>query len=130
VSVPATLPDAPAHPSRLRGALQGLLWLGQRLSALLIAVGLVLHLAAIHLTPGAGVSFREVAARLASPGWRAFEAAFLVAVTFHAVGGLRIIVEDYVTTPLLRRYVLLLLVILAAEVLALGLYTLASLPGA
>jgi succinate dehydrogenase / fumarate reductase membrane anchor subunit len=115
---------AAARPS----SLPGLLWLAQRLSALLLVGGLGLHLVAIHLLPGSGVTFEQVMARLASPGWRLFEALFLVVVTGHALGGLWILVEDYVGHRPVRRLILLLLVALGVEVLGLGLYTLATLP--
>jgi succinate dehydrogenase hydrophobic membrane anchor protein len=115
---------------RQAGTLEGLLWLAQRLSALLLVAGLGLHLAVIHLLPGAGSAFREVSVRLAQPGWRVFEAAFLVVATSHALGGLWTIACDYVTSPGVRRLLLLLLAALGAEILGVGLYTLASLPWA
>lgn len=124
-----TWPLTPESQTAARGsALQGLLWLAQRVSALLLVFGVALHLAAIHLLPGSGSSFREVTARLSQPGWRLFEAAFLVVVTFHALSGLWTIVEDYVASPAVRRAVLLLLLALGAELLFMGLQTLFSLP--
>ncbi|MFH0809980.1 MAG: succinate dehydrogenase, hydrophobic membrane anchor protein [Pseudomonadota bacterium] len=112
------------------GPLHGLLWLAQRVSALLLVVGLVVHLVAIHLGLAAGLSFRAVSARLALPGWRLFEAAFLVAVTWHALGGLWLIIEDYVPLPQVRRVLFYLLLALGAELLGTGLYSLASIPWA
>ena len=111
-------------------ALPGLFWLAQRLSGVLLAGGLALHLAAIHLPPGSGSNFRDVAARLASPGWRLFEAAFLVVVTYHALAGLWTIVEDYAPSGQLRRLLLLLLLALGAGLTLTGLYSLAAVPRA
>lgn len=110
------------------GALQGLLWLLQRATAALVLAGLAVHLAVIHLLPGSGSHFREVTERLSSPAWLAFEAAFLVAVTAHALGGLWVIVEDYVPSPAVRRAVVLLLAALGAQLLFMGLHTLLRLP--
>jgi succinate dehydrogenase / fumarate reductase membrane anchor subunit len=112
------------------GALEGLLWLAQRLSAVLLVAGLSAHLAAIHLTPQPGLNFAAVTSRLASPGWRLFEAAFLVVVTFHALGGLWLIVCDYVESPALRRVLAACLVALGALLVAVGGWSLASVPWA
>ncbi len=122
---------AASHAGAARGgSLQGLLWLAQRLSALFLVAGLALHLAAIHLAPGAGTTWAAAVNRLSQPGWRLFEGLFLAVVTGHALGGLWLIVEDYVTSAAARRLLVMLLAVLGAELLAMGLYTLAVLPAA
>lgn len=118
--------SAPKTPGRW----QALLWLTQRLSAALILAGIIIHLAAIHAAPGAGLAWRDIMLRLSSPGWRLFEGAFLVAVTWHAASGLWTIVQDHVAGVAPRRLALGLIVALGLELLAVGLYTLASLPWA
>ena len=71
------------------------LWLGQRASALVLAVCVVVHLATIVLAVRGGLSAAEILGRTRdSLGWLAFYSIFVLAVAIHAPIGLRAIVRE------------------------------------
>ena len=71
------------------------LWLGQRASALVLAVCVVVHLATVVLAVRGGLSAAEILGRTrGSFGWLAFSSIFVLAVAIHAPLGLRAIVRE------------------------------------
>jgi fumarate reductase subunit C len=72
------------------------LWLAQRLSAVVLAACVVVHLATILLAARGGLSAAEILARTrGSLAWAAFYGAFVVAVAVHAPLGLRTILAEW-----------------------------------
>jgi len=69
-------------------------WLFQRISGILIAVVLVIHLGAVH--------FGASPVDLGSPSWKVFHLAFVVLLLYHILNGVWLLVEDYVQTNWLR----------------------------
>ncbi len=69
-------------------------WLFQRISGILIAIILVIHLGAVHF----GASLVD----LGSPSWKVFHFAFVVLLLYHIVMGFWLMVEDYVRTHWIR----------------------------
>ena len=71
------------------------LWLAQRLSAVVLAACVVVHLATIIYAVRGGLSGGEILARTRGNGaWLAFYAVFTAAVAIHASIGLRAIVAE------------------------------------
>ena len=71
------------------------LWLAQRVSALVLAVCVVVHLATIMLAVRGGLSADEILTRLrSSPAWLAFYVVFVASVAVHAPLGLRAVAGD------------------------------------
>jgi len=69
-------------------------WLFQRISGILIAIVLVIHLGAVH--------FGASPVDLGSPSWKVFHVAFVVLLLYHILNGYWLIVEDYVRIHWLR----------------------------
>jgi fumarate reductase subunit C len=72
------------------------LWLAQRLSAMVLAVCVLVHLITIALAVRGGLSAAEILGRLrGSPAWLAFYLIFVASVAVHAPLGLRAIVAEW-----------------------------------
>lgn len=72
------------------------LWLAQRLSAMVLAVCVLVHLTTIVLAVRGGLSAGEILSRLrGSPAWLAFYLVFVASVAVHAPLGLRAIVAEW-----------------------------------
>jgi fumarate reductase subunit C len=90
--------SAPAYaartPSRIRW--EARLWLAQRLSAFVLAVCVVVHLATIVYAVRGGLSAAEILSRTrGNAGWLAFYGLFVTAVAIHAPIGLRSIFAEW-----------------------------------
>lgn len=72
----------------------GFNWLFQRISGILIAIILVIHLGAVH--------FGASPVDLGSPSWKVFHMAFVILLLYHILNGFWLMVEDYVRTHWLR----------------------------
>lgn len=78
---------------KVRGQVR--LWVAQRVTAMLLAVAVAVHLAGIILAVRGGLSAAEILGRLrGSEGWFAFYAAFALAAGLHAAIGLRTIAAE------------------------------------
>ena len=82
---------ARARPSR-----EARLWLAQRISAGVLALCVLVHLATIVLAVRGGLSAAEILGRTrGSMGWFFFYATFVLAVAVHAPLGLRAILREW-----------------------------------
>lgn len=90
-------------------------WLLQRLTGLLLVVGLFIHINVTHFTTEARlIDFSSVTTRLAeSPaGWGIFYVIFLLACIYHGLNGIWAIMIDFKPGPvLLRSYQVILWVV-------------------
>jgi fumarate reductase subunit C len=92
VRSPSAIDDRPA-PAGVRG--QVLLWAAQRISAVVLAVCVVVHLVTAIYAIRSGLSAAEILSRTrGSVGWAAFYGVFVAAVAIHAPIGLRNIVAE------------------------------------
>jgi len=72
------------------------LWLAQRVSAMVLAACVLVHLVTITLAVRGGLSADEILGRLrGSPAWLAFYLLFVVSVAIHAPLGLRAVVAEW-----------------------------------
>ncbi|MAH85132.1 MAG: hypothetical protein CBB68_12870 [Rhodospirillaceae bacterium TMED8] len=98
------------------------LWLAQRLSAFVLALGVIIHLVTIVYAVRGGLSASEVVDRVGGNlGWSLFYGIFVVAVAVHAPIGLRAILNEM--TSLTSRRVDLLCFIAATFLVVTGLRT-------
>jgi fumarate reductase subunit C len=96
------------------------LFLAQRLSAMVLAFAVSVHLVTILYAIRGGLSAGEVLARTRGNGWfYAFYVVFVVAVAVHAPIGLRNILREW--TPWRDRSLDVALFVLALTLLAIGL---------
>jgi succinate dehydrogenase / fumarate reductase membrane anchor subunit len=71
-------------------------WLFQRVSGVALVVILFLHFVLIHYTGDGPVTYEKVAFRLASPYYKAWEMLFLSLGLYHAMNGIKLVIDDYV----------------------------------
>jgi fumarate reductase subunit C len=101
-------------------------WLAQRISAAVLALCVLVHLATIVYATRRGLTADAMLARThASVLWPAFYGVFVVAVAVHAPLGLRVILDEW--SGLRGRGVDILLVLFALVLLAGGLRAVAVL---
>jgi len=96
------------------------LWAAQRISAVLLAFCVCVHLVTLIYAVRGGLSAAEILARThASVGWATFYAVFVLAVAVHAPIGLRTILAEWLgwRGPVLQ--IVTVLVALAIAVLGL-----------
>lgn len=100
-------------------------WLLQRLTGLLLVVGLFIHVNVIHFTTEARlIDFSSVTTRLAeSPtGWAIFYVSFLLACIYHGLNGIWAIMLDFKPKAGLLRFYLVALWIIGIFFSAYGLF--------
>ena len=72
-------------------------WFLQRITALLLVMGMSVHFFTFHFSPGRYASryYDEIINRFCSPGWIAFHSCLLALVVFHGLNGLWGILVDF-----------------------------------
>ena len=72
-------------------------WYLQRITALLLVMGMAVHFFTFHFSPERYSSryYDEIVSRFCSPGWIAFHLCLLSLVVFHGLNGLWGIVMDF-----------------------------------
>lgn len=99
-----------------------LLWLAQRISAMVLAVGIVVHLITMITAVQGGLSTAEIAGRVGgNVTWLIFYSVFIAAVSIHAPIGLRSVLLETTSLPPAR--VGLLTMLFGLFVFVLGLQT-------
>ncbi len=74
-------------------------WFFMRISGVVLLILVLLHLAIMHLINNVEViNYRFVAVRYATPFWRTYDLVMLWLAMVHGLNGLRVIVDDYVTS--------------------------------
>jgi succinate dehydrogenase / fumarate reductase cytochrome b subunit len=70
-------------------------WLGQRVTAVVILVTIIVHLVLTHFVAIGELSFDDIGERLASTAVLVNDVLLLVAVVYHALNGVRMVVLDW-----------------------------------
>ena len=70
-------------------------WLGQRVTAVLVIVTIMIHLVLTHFVAIGHLSYDNIGARLAAGVVVANDIVLLLAVVFHGLNGLRMVVLDW-----------------------------------
>jgi succinate dehydrogenase hydrophobic anchor subunit len=70
-------------------------WLGQRVTAVLVIVTIIIHLVLTHFVAAGELSYDNIAERLAGGAVFVNDIVLLVAVVFHALNGVRMVVLDW-----------------------------------
>jgi len=99
--------------------MQAKLWLAQRITAAILAVCVLVHLATIIYAVQGGLSAAEILARTrGSTAWLAFYSVFVLAAAIHAPIGLRPVLGEWLRWRGASREALLIL--LSAGLLIMG----------
>lgn len=97
-------------------------WLYMRVSGVLLIILIFGHLF-VNLVQGEGIKaidFAFVAGKYASPFWQIWDVVMLWLAMIHGSNGMRTIVNDYATNPLVRRILLGALLVSAVVLIVLG----------
>jgi succinate dehydrogenase / fumarate reductase membrane anchor subunit len=72
-------------------------WFLQRVTALLLVMGMAIHFFTFHFSPGryAARYYDEIIHRFCTPGWITFHACLLALVVFHGLNGCWGILADF-----------------------------------
>ena len=79
-----------------------LAWLGQRVTGVALVLILGVHFILLHFSGSGPISYDTVAPRLADPYYKAFQLLFLCLALYHAMNGLKLVIDDYVKRDGLR----------------------------
>ncbi len=81
-------------------------WLGQRVTAVVIIITIMVHLVLTHFVAIGRLSFDDIGVRLASTAVLVNDVLLLVAAVYHALNGIRMVVLDYSFSGRVARRVL------------------------
>jgi len=70
-------------------------WLFQRITAVVLIIGLLTHLVATHIFGLGHLSYLNIGHRLSSDAFRVVDISLLAAAVFHGLNGARMVVLDY-----------------------------------
>lgn len=70
-------------------------WIIQRVSAVFLVVGLIVHYLVVHYAIERPVNYAKVFERLSHPVWIIFDTLLLMAVVYHALNGVFMIFLDF-----------------------------------
>lgn len=80
-------------------------WFLQRLTALFLVLGLIVHFVVLHFMIERPVTIEKVAERLKNPGWIVFDSILLIACLYHALNGVNSIILDFKPTTAFLRFI-------------------------
>lgn len=96
-------------------------WLFTRVSAVVLLVMALFHLLYMHIVMGVdAMSFQLIAWRWQFPVWRLFDLCLLVFGWLHGANGMRIVIDDYVHSPVGKIVAHTLLLAITATLIVLG----------
>ncbi len=98
-------------------------WFFQRLTGIVLAPVLLIHLLTMHRFTTHGLPWNEVAGRLANPYWKVLEVVFLALALYHGFNGIYSIFQDYVHRPGFRLFLFSLLVLAGVILFGFGIVT-------
>lgn len=99
-------------------------WYMQRITAMILVVGLFVHFWVLHFAIERPVTFEKVQDRLLSPGWVFFDVILLIAVIYHAFNGLYNVISDYNPRPALQKIIAWTLIFVGVIIVIYGILAL------
>lgn len=96
-------------------------WFLQRVTALFLAIGLLVHFWILHYIIERPLTFSKIVNRLSSTGWIIFDSLLLVACIYHAFNGLYAIFLDFKPDSTYRKTLYYLLLIMGIVLSVFGL---------
>lgn len=95
-------------------------WFMQRITGLIIAVGLLVHFVAVHFLVERPITMHKVALRLQSFGWVLFDAILLIAVIYHALYGCYNIINDFTPSERTKGFIVVFFWVLGLTAAVIG----------
>ncbi|MCX7945337.1 MAG: hypothetical protein N2746_12590 [Deltaproteobacteria bacterium] len=95
-------------------------WFMQRITAIIIAIGLIVHFVVLHFLIERPITVHKVAERLQSFWWVLFDSILLVAVVYHALYGCYNIVNDFRPSERMKGFLVIFLWVLGLGAVVIG----------
>jgi len=96
-------------------------WLFMRISGIVLVLMALGHLVIMHILNNVDtIDYGFVASRWASPFWKTYDLILLLLALLHGVNGARMVLEDYVHSPVRRKYSLIALYVLGVLITIAG----------
>jgi succinate dehydrogenase / fumarate reductase membrane anchor subunit len=112
-------------PRPSAGGFETFSWYYFRVSGVLLIFLVIIHLIIMHVSNDvACTTYTFVAARYSNPFWRLFDWLLLTLSLTHGLNGLRIAIDDYISSPRTRLILLSLAAVLLVVFFMLGTITL------
>jgi succinate dehydrogenase membrane anchor subunit len=106
---------------RPQGGIDLLAWIFMRVSGVVLLFMVLVHLAIMHIINNIEViNYHFVAERYATPFWRTYDVVMLWLAFIHGLNGVRVMIDDYVSSHGWRVFSLASLYVLGFVFLVLG----------
>lgn len=104
----------------MRISSQAFNWLMQRITALIIAIGLIVHFIVLHFLIERPVTIHKVAERLQSTWWVLFDSLLLICVVYHALYGCYNIINDFRPSERVKGFLVVFLWVIGLAAIVVG----------
>jgi len=95
-------------------------WFMQRITALIIAAGLIIHFVVLHFLIERPVTIQKVAMRLQSFWWVLFDSLLLIAVVYHSLYGCYNIICDFNPSERIKGFLIVFLWVIGLTAIIVG----------
>ncbi|MEN8223389.1 MAG: succinate dehydrogenase, hydrophobic membrane anchor protein [Acidobacteriota bacterium] len=101
----------------------GLIWLFQRVSAIILFFLLMAHYVTYHFIGHGVVKYADVIEKMKAPWFNLVQFLFLFTALYHGINGIWMVAEDYMKKKGTRIFVFTILVLLGAVLMFVGMLT-------
>lgn len=98
-------------------------WLLQRVTAVLLFIGVIYHYVYYHFISNGVYTWKEVVARMQSPWFNLLQFIFLVTALYHGLNGVWMVTEDYIHGKTWRMIIFSLILFVGMALFFVGILT-------
>ena len=98
-------------------------WLLQRVTAVLLFIGLIYHFVNYHFISNGVYTWKEVVAKMQSPWFNLLQFVFLATALYHGLNGVWMVTEDYIHNRIWRMIIFSLILLLGMALFFVGILT-------
>jgi succinate dehydrogenase / fumarate reductase membrane anchor subunit len=98
-------------------------WLLQRVTAVLLFIGVIYHFVYYHFISNGVYTWKEVVARMQSPWFNLLQFVFLAAALYHGLNGVWMVTEDYIHNRAWRMIIFSLILFVGMALFFVGILT-------
>jgi succinate dehydrogenase / fumarate reductase membrane anchor subunit len=98
-------------------------WLLQRVTAVLLFIGVIYHFVYYHFISNGVYTWKEVVARMQSPWFNLLQFTFLAAALYHGLNGVWMVTEDYIHNRAWRMIIFSLILFVGMALFFVGILT-------
>jgi len=98
-------------------------WLLQRVTAVLLFIGVIYHFVYYHFISNGVYTWKEVVAKMQSPWFNLLQFVFLAAALYHGLNGVWMVTEDYIHGRTCRMIIFSLILFVGMALFFVGILT-------